>query len=221
MRSGGPWRRALWGASWQAVAHPPLVVPLLAAVVVIAATAPLLDDGYAGQARLGAATLLACCLAATADDPAAEVAAASPYPRRVRAAGRLVVGCVLVVPVVAAMALVAEVQLRSTSLTGLLLQTVAVLAIGPAVGFAVSAWGTVDLPTYVASVGVLAASMSMWVLPTTWSVIETQPWGPPWDAVLIRWAALALLCVAVVAAAWRDPSGVTPTGSTADGVSRR
>jgi hypothetical protein len=29
--------------------------------------------------------------------------------------------------------------------------------------------------------------------------------------VLIRWAALALLCVAVVAAAWRDPSGARST----------
>jgi hypothetical protein len=53
--------------------------------------------------------------------------------------------------------------------------------------------------------GVLRASLALWMLPTAWSVIRIQPWGPPWQAALIRWVALGTLAAAVVAGAWRDP----------------
>jgi hypothetical protein len=82
----------------------------------------------------------------------------------------------------------------------------AVLLTGPAVGFGVWSWGKASQPTYAALVGVLCLSLSLWLVPATWSVIQFQSWGPPLDAFLIRCAALALLACVVVEAAWRDPA---------------
>lgn len=88
---------------------------------------------------------------------------------------------------------------------GVALQMLALVLVGPAIGFAVWACGDMRQPTYAAMAGVLCVSLAFLLLPTGWAVINVQPWGPPWEAALIRWTALVCLGVATVATAWRDP----------------
>jgi len=203
---------ALLTASWRVVAQPPVLVPVGVAVLLTLATVPYVDSGHADQVRIGVATLLACALAATAEDPASEVTAAAPHPRWVRCGARLLLGFALTLPVAILSLTLVEHQDPTMPAGGAAIQTFAVLLTGPALGFGVWAWGDVAQPTYAAMVGVLCVSLSLWLLPTTWSVIQVQPWGPPWDAVLIRWVALGLLGCALVASAWRDP--VNEAGSS-------
>ena len=196
---------SLMTASWQVVAQPPVLVPLGVALLLTLATVPYLDAGYAEQVRIGVATLLACALAATAEDPATEVTAATPRARWARCGARLGLGFALAAPVVIVTWLLIDQADAAAATPGLAVQTLALLAIGPAVGFGVWAWSDAARPTYAAMVGVLCSSLALWLLPATWSVIQVQPWGPPWEAAMIRWSALILLTGAVVATAWRDP----------------
>jgi len=198
--------QALFAASWRVVAQPTMLLPAGTAGLLALATAPFLDGGNADKVRIGVATLLACALAATAEDPAGEVAAAAPRPRWVRCGARLIFGLALAVPVaIASLALIAY-RTGVAPTGGLMLQTLALVIVGPAVGFGVWAWGDATQPTYAAMVGVLCISLALWILPTGWSVIAVQPWGPPWQAALIRWAALLGFTSAIVASAWRDPA---------------
>ena len=197
---------SLLAASWRVVAQPPVLVPIAVAVLLTIATVPYLDSGHADQVRIGVATLLACALAATADDPASEVTAAAPRPRWARCATRLLLGLALVLPAAILSLTLAEQQDAATPTAGVGVQMLAVLLIGPAAGFAVSAWGNIAQPTYAAMVGVVCVSLALWLLPATWSVLQYQPWGPPWEASLIRWSAVVLLGCALVLSAWRDPA---------------
>lgn len=196
---------SLLTASWRVVAQPPVLVPLGVALLLTLATVPYLDAGYADQVRMGVATLLACALAATAEDPAADVTAASPRARWARCGARLGLGFALAAPVVIVTWLLTDRADTAAMTPALAVQTLALLAIGPAVGFSVWAWSDAARPTYAAMVGVLCLSLALWLLPATWSVTRVQPWGPPWEAAVIRWSALILLAGAVVATAWRDP----------------
>ena len=194
----------LW-ASWRVVGRPPLLICLGVAVVVTIAV-PLIDSGHADQARLGVATLLACALAVTADDPAPEVTAATPHPRWARCGSRLLLGLAMALPIAILALALTELQDPATPTRVAAFQMLAVLLTGPAVGFGVWAWGNASQPTYAALVGVLCLSFALWLVPATWSVVQVQPWGPPLHAVLIRCSALALLACVVVAMAWRDPA---------------
>jgi hypothetical protein len=196
----------LLSASWRAVARPPLLIPVAVAALLALATVPLLDDGYADRVRIGVAMVLACAWAATADDPAHEVAAASPYAPWRRCAARLLIGLVVVVPVGVLVVAVGELQAGATRSTGAALQVLALLVVGPAIGFGLWAWAGLSEPAYIATVGVLCCMLALWFLPNTWTVVDAQPWGPPWEAVVIRWGALLLLGIAALAWAWRDPA---------------
>jgi hypothetical protein len=169
------------------------------------ATVPFLSAGNAHQVRTGVATLLACALAGTAEDPAGEVAAASPRPRWLRCGTRLLLGLALALPMAILSLALVEQQVGVIPTQGAAVQLLAVLMIGPAIGFAVWAWGDMAQPTYAAMAGVLCFSLALLLLPTGWTVIKVQPWGPPWEAALIRWVALVALSAAIVATAWRDP----------------
>jgi hypothetical protein len=197
--------RALLAASWRAVGRPPLLVLVGVAVLLTLATVPYLDDGYADRVRLGVAMLLACAWASTADDPASEVAASSPEPRWRRCAARMVVGLCVVLPVAVLTLALGEVQAGETPFSGAALQVLGVMAIGPALGFGMWAWAGLPQPAYAATVGVLCCTLAMWLLPAAWSVVSVQTWGPPWEAALLRWTALAVFGLAVMATAWRDP----------------
>ena len=197
--------RLLLRASWQVVARPPVLICVGVALTI--AAVPLLDGGHADQVRIGVATLLACALAATAEDPASEVTAATPRPRWVRCGSRLLLGLALALPIAVLALVLTGLQdaAMSTRVAGL--QMLAMMLTGPAVGFGMWAWSKTSQPTYAALVGVLCVSLVLWVVPATWSVIQFQPWGPPLDAFRIRCAALALLACAIVVAAWRDGAG--------------
>jgi len=197
---------SLLAASWPVVAQPPVLVPVGVAVLLTLTTVPYLDSGHADQVRIGVATVLACALAATAEDPAPEVSAAAPRPRWVPCVSRLFLGLVLVLPVAILSLTLAEHQDATTPTQGAGAQMLAVLLIGPALGFGVWAWGKVAQPTYAAMIGVVCVALVLWLLPATWSVLQYQPWGPPWEAALIRWSALVLLGCALVLSAWRDPA---------------
>jgi hypothetical protein len=192
-------------ASWRVVGRPPVLICMGVAVLLTIAV-PLVDSGHADQVRLGVATLLACALAATADDPASEVTAATPHPHWVRCGSRLLLGLAMALPIAILTLALTELQDAATPTPVAGVQMLAVLLTGPAVGFGVWAWGNVSQPTYAALVGVLCLSLALWLVPATWSVIQVQPWGPPLEAVLIRCAALALLACVVVVTAWCDPA---------------
>lgn len=194
-------------ASSRVVVQPQVLVPTIAAVLLALAATPFLDAGNAHQVRTGVATLLACALAATAEDPAGEVTAASPHPPRVRCGVRLLLGLALVLPVaILTLTLIAHQVDGAIRTPGAAVQMLAILAVGPAIGFAVWAWGDMTHPSYAAMTGVLCCCLAMLLLPTSWSVIKVQPWGPPWEAAMVRWCAMLCLGAAIVASTWRDPA---------------
>ena len=70
----------LLSASWRVVRPGRVLLPAGVALLLVAATWPWLDDGYAGLVLHGVTLLLACTMALTCDDPGAEVVAATPVP---------------------------------------------------------------------------------------------------------------------------------------------
>jgi hypothetical protein len=199
---------SLLAASWPVVAQPPVLVPVGVAALLTLTTAPYLDSGHADQVRIGVATVLACALAATAEDPTPEITAATPRPRWVPCVARLLLGLALVLPIAILSLTLTLTQHQGTGTPthGAGVQMLAVLMLGPALGFGVWAWGNAAQPTYAAMVGVVCIALVLWLLPATWSVLQYQPWGPPWEAALIRWSALVLLGCALALSAWRDPA---------------
>lgn len=197
---------SLMKASWQAVAQPPMLVALGVATLLSLTTVPYLNGGNGHQVRVGVAILLACALAATAEDPAPEVAAASPHPRWVRGGTRLLLGLALALPVAILSLALIEHRIAETPTRVAVVQMLGLLMAGPAVGFGASTWGRVAQPTYAAMVGVVCFSFALWLLPLAWSVTKVQHWTSPPDSFVIRCSALALVGCAVVVAAWRDPA---------------
>ena len=43
-------------------------------------------------------------------------------------------------------------------------------------------------------------------LPREYRVFDPQPWGAPWEAAMLRWAALGMLALVVLGHALRDPA---------------
>lgn len=76
---------SLLRASAKVVFQPPVLAPVGVAVLLMTLTAPVANAGNAHQIRSGVALLLACALAATAEDPAGGIAA-RPATRAVSAA---------------------------------------------------------------------------------------------------------------------------------------
>jgi hypothetical protein len=203
-RPGAAAAGPLLAASWLAVRRAPLVAPSLAAVVLVVATWPWQDSGHSVGVLNGLAVLLACAWAGTTDDPAGEVAAASPYPMRVRATARLAVGLAVVVPVYLLGVVVAHARFAPTPLTALLVEAVGYAVAAVAIGSALRAWRDQHTPSYAASIGVLGLALATFVLPRGWEMVGPQTWGPPWTAALLRWAALVLLGAGILCAALRD-----------------
>ena len=195
--------RSLLEASWLALRRPPVLAPLGLALLVVAATLPW-QDTHGTQVMHGVAVLAACALAGATDDPAADVAAASPYPRSVRTVARLAVAAALTVPVVLAAVLVADHRDPWIPLSLLGMELVAFALLGATLGAALRAFG-VAMPAYPAVVGVVLLAVLVRQLPRTWVLVDAQPWGPPWEATMLRWAAVTLLALAVLALVLRDP----------------
>jgi hypothetical protein len=197
--------RSLLAASWFAVRRAPLLVPVLAAVVLVAATVHVQGDGHAVQVLRGVGVLLACGWLSSIDDPVGEVAAASPYPRPVRTLSRVAAGLLPVLPVWLAAAAVAQWRLPGTPVAGLGLEALALGAAGLAIAAGLRAWTGHLTPSYLAVVGLLGLALSTSALPRGWAMLQEQLWGPPWQAAQLRWAALLLVAVGILALAVRDP----------------
>jgi hypothetical protein len=210
--------RALLRASWLAVRRAPLLAPCLAAVVLVIFTWPWQDEGRAVEMMHGLAVLLACAWAGTTDDPTGEVAAATPYPARIRVAARLLVGLTLVLPLYLAGAIIADVRFEPAPIAALVVEAVGYAMAAVAIGSALRARFDVLAPAYAASIGLLGFAFATYPLADWWTMVEPQTWGPPWTAALIRWAAVTLLAVGVLCDALRDrgaPARATPSSRPA------
>ena len=195
---------ALVTASWRAV-RPLRVVAVAAAVaLLVAGSAPWQDDGYAVPVMHGVALLVACVVALCTDDPAADIAAASPYPRHVRTLARLAVGTAIALPTYLLASWVAEVRFDATPLTVLGAEALTSVILAAAVGSVLRARG-MHAPAYPTVLVVLVVTFVLGRLPREYAVIDPQPWGPPVEAALVRWTALALLGAAALMWALRDP----------------
>ena len=201
---------ALLSASWLAVRRAPLLVPLGAAVLLMVASLPWADRAV--PVVHGVGVLVACALAATTDDPAAEIAAATPPERRTRTAFRILAGALLALPVLLVGLAVAETRFAATPLVTLGPEVVGYGLLALAVGTGLRAWAAQPAPAYSASSAVLVIVLATWMLPRGWTMVDPQPWGPPLEAALLRWLAVALLALAVLAVALRDPAALRARG---------
>lgn len=209
---------ALVRASWRVVVRPHLLGPTGAALVLCLATVPVQDDGHAVLVLRGVGLLLAFALVAATDDPAAEVAAATPRTRAARTLTRLGVGLAVVVPVWVVAAVVARTRDAGTPVAGLVLEAVALAAVGVALGTGLRAWTGLATPSWVAATGlVVVALLADAAAPRRFALTPEQLWGPPWEASRLRWAALGALAVAVVALAVREPLADLPRGRSGAG----
>jgi hypothetical protein len=192
-------------ASWGALRRASLLVPVAGAGLLVLASTPVLDDGYGMTVLRGVGVLLACAWVVSTDDPMGEVLAAAPYPRVVRWGARMLVAMAVVVPTWAGAALVVEQRASFVPVLAVGLEGVGLCAVGLAVGAGLRAWRGHLMPSYLAVVGVVVAAFVSDALPRAWRLNQDQFWGPPWEAAHIRWAAVLLLGVAILALAMRDP----------------
>ena len=197
--------RAVVTASWHVVGGPLLLVPVVAACVLLAATWPALDDGYALMALRGVGVLLATAWVVAMDDPMGEVLGASPYPRLVRWGARVLLCGATVVPFLGLAAVVVEERASYVPVLAVGLEAVALAVAGLAVGGTLRVWRSHLMPSHLAVVGVVVLAVLSHGLPRGWAMAQDQFWGPAWEAAHLRWAAVLLLGVVVVAAVLRDP----------------
>jgi hypothetical protein len=197
--------RALALVSWRVVRGPALAAPVVLALGLVAATVPVLDEGYGLRVLRGAGVLLACAWAVSLDDPAGEVTAATPYPRAVRTLARVAVASgPLLVAWLAAVSVLGwrapEVPAGAVSV-----ETFALGVVGLALGAGLRAWRDVHHPAHLAVVGLVAVTFLSAAAPRWYALQQSQTWGPPWEATRIRWAAVLLVGTGVVLLALRDP----------------
>jgi hypothetical protein len=192
------------------VGRPGLLVPAGLALLLVLATESVLDEGYAVRVLRGAGVLLACALVTTADDPSGEVAAASPFPRAVRTAVRVLVGAAALTATWAAAATVVRWRAPDVPVLGLGLESLALAALGLAVATGLRAWRDQHAPSHAAVVAVAVLAFVGTALPRWYALQQGQTWGPPWQAAQIRWLALLLVGAGVVTLALRDPLSRRP-----------
>jgi len=197
---------SLLRASWRAVRRPPLLVPCGAAAGLVAGSFPWQDSGQAVPVLHGVVVLGACALAATTDDPAGEIVAASPYSRSTRTLVRMLAGAAVVLPLLALAAAVAETRFAGTPLVLVGFEALGYALVGTAIGAGLRAWTGRQAPGYTAVIGLLGVVLATYFLPRGWGMVDQQSWGPPLEAALLRWTALALLASGVLALALRDPA---------------
>jgi uncharacterized membrane protein len=149
--------------------------------------------------------LAACVIALCTDDPAADVAAATPYSRRVRTLLRLALGAAVALPTFLLAAWVAEVRFEPTPLVVLAFEAAGSVLVAAALGSLLRARG-VHAPAYPTVLIMLVVTFALAQLPPWYVMIDPQPWGAPYEAALIRWGALGLLGATALAWALRDPA---------------
>lgn len=196
--------RAVLAGSRLPVLRAPFLTLTAVAVVLVAGTVHLLDDGYALTVVRGVTVVLAAALALTTDDPAGEVLAAAPVPRATRTLARVAVGLAVVVPVWVVSVALARWRAEPTPVAGLALEAAALAVAAVAAGAVLRARGT-TAPSWLALIALAAGMVALYTLPVRFGMAVTQTWGPPWQAAQLRWAAVLVLATAVLILALRDP----------------
>jgi hypothetical protein len=196
---------SLLTASWWLVRRPGLLVPAGAALLLVLATTPVLDDGWALRVLRGAGVLLACAWVSASDDPAGEVVAASPYPRHVRTLARIGAALPPLVAVWTVAAVVVQVRAPAVPVLALGAETVALGLLGLAIGTALRAWHDLHEPAHAAALGMVLLAFVMSAAPRWYALHQVQTWGPPWEAAQIRWWALGLVATGLLGLALHDP----------------
>lgn len=197
--------RSLLGASRRLVHRRAMLVPATLAGVLVALASPWLDDGYATQVLRGTGVLLACAWAVAMDDPTGEVLAASPYPRVVRSAARAAVGLLTVLPLWVGAALLVDARAPYVPAVGLGVEALALGVTGLAVAAAFRAWQDQHRPSHFAIAAVVLLALVTETMPRWYALAPAQTWGPPWQALLIRWLAVAVVAVGLLGLALADP----------------
>lgn len=195
----------LLAASWRAVRPLRMTAVAASALLLVGATAPWQDSGHAVPVMHGIVLLAACAVALCTDDPAAEVLDAAPVPRQLRTLLRLALGAAVAVPVFLVGAYVAEARFAATPLVILTVEAAATALVAAALGSAIRRRG-VHAPAYPTVLALLVLTFALDQLPAGYLMLDPQPWGPPLEAALVRWSALGLLALAVLALALRDPA---------------
>ena len=196
---------SLLASSWWLVRRPGLLVPAAAALVLVLATAPVIDDGWALQVLRGVGVLLACAWVTATDDPVGEVVAASPYPRHVRALARVGASFPPLLAVWVAAAVVVQVRAPEVPVLGLGVEALALGLLGLAVGTGLRAWHDLHRPAHAAALALVLLAFVTSAAPRWYALHQAQTWGPPWEAAQIRWWALALVAGGVLTLALHDP----------------
>jgi hypothetical protein len=198
--------RALLDVSWWLVRRPQLFVPVAVAVLLTVVSLLLMEVDYQGLRLMrGVGLILACAWVAATDDPGGEVTAASPYPRSLRSGTRMLVAGAVVVPAWIGCAVAVQLVVPETPVLGMGAEGLALAALGLALGAGLRAWRDIHSPAHLAVLGLLALALLSNVLPRWYVLVQPQTWGPPWQASLIRWAALGLVGLGVLGLALRDP----------------
>lgn len=197
--------RELLVASWMVVRHSTLLVPVGVALLLVAVTVPVLDDGHAANVLRGAGVLLACAWAVSMDDPCGEVLGAAPYPRWLRSVGRVLAASVVILPAWVLAAATVEVRASGTPVLGFGLHALALATVGVAIGAGARAWRGLLAPSHFVVPAVVLVAVCADGLPRWYAMSPLQTWGPPWEATQIRWAAVLLFGLALALLAWRDP----------------
>lgn len=200
-------------SSWWLVRRPGLLVPAGAALALVLATVPVLEDGWALQVLRGVGVLLACAWVSATDDPAAEVVAASPYPRHVRTLSRVGAAFPPLLAVWSVAAVVVEVLVPQVPVLGLGVEALALGLLGLAIGTALRAWHGLHRPAQAAALGLVLLAFVTNAAPRWYALQQSQTWGPPWEAAQIRWWALALVAAGMLALALHDPLHRTRPGT--------
>lgn len=198
-------RVALLATSWWLVRRPGLLLPAGAALVLVLATTPVLDDGWALRVLRGAGVLLACAWVSATDDPAGEVVAASPYTRHVRTLARVGAAFPPLVAVWAGAAVVVQVRAPEVPVAGVGVEALALGLLGLAVGTGLRAWNDLHQPAHAATLGLVLVAFVTSAAPRWYALQQDQTWGPPWEAAQIRWWALVLAALGLIALALQDP----------------
>jgi len=196
---------AVLATSWWLVRRPGLLVPAGAALALVVATLPALDDGWALRVLRGVGVLLACAWVSATDDPAGEVVAASPYPRHVRTLARVGAALPPLAAAWAVAAVVVQVRAPEVPVAGLGVEALSLGLLGLAVGTGLRAWHDLHQPAHAAALGLVLLAFMTSAAPRWYALQQEQTWGPPWDAAQIRWWALVLVGAGVVALAVHDP----------------
>lgn len=194
--------------AWLALRRRPFLMPSGAALGLAVVTVPW-HDSHGVLVLHGVSVLSAAALAAATDDPMGEVADGAPTRRGRRTGVRVGLALAVVLPLTGLAALAVELREAVTPVTPALVAAVGWSLLAVALGTGLRAWRGVTTPAYPAAVGLLVAVVAAQMVPRGWTLVDPQPFGPPWESALWRWAGLSLVLVGITGLALRDPAEST------------